>query len=78
MPIIIDNYVRILGLLFAFAVPIVLLAVPALVIGAVAYVLAGPETRLRMLGWAPGFDHGVRTTLGLVRELQDPPPAESE
>lgn len=74
MQAIVEIYARVLGLLYVLAVPIVLLGVPAFAIGAFVYVLAGPELRSRMVGWAAGVQYGVTKTLGLARALQGRPP----
>ena len=74
MQFIVDIYWRALGLLYIIAVPLVLVAVPAFVIAAFVYVLAAPELRMRMVGWAPGVQHGVKKTLGLARALQSRSP----
>ena len=71
MQLIVGIYVRALGLLYIIVIPLVVVAVPAFVIGALVYVLAGPELRDRMVGWAPGVQHGVKKTLGLARALQN-------
>ena len=78
MQFIVDIYWRALGLLYIIVIPLVLVAVPAFVIGAFAYVLVGPELRARMGGWAPGVQHGVRMTLGLARALQSRSPGGAE
>lgn len=71
MEFLFDIYVRLLGVLYTLVSLLVPLALVAFLVGAVVYVLAGPETRARMAGWAPGFRHGFSTTLGLARGLRD-------
>ena len=78
MPFIADLFSLIVVLLYLVAVPLVLLAVPVVIIGGFVYLVAGPEFRMQMLGWAPGVQHGVKKTLGLARELRDRSPGESE
>jgi hypothetical protein len=63
--------------LMVIATVVALLAVPTVFIGGLVYAYAGPELRMKMIGWAPGVKHGVRKTLGLARALQSQPPAGS-
>ena len=78
MRFITDFYVQVLGLLYLILIPLVLVAVPAFLIGALVYVLAGPDLRSRMVGWAPGVQHGVSKILGLARALQSRSPGAPE
>ncbi|NKB86597.1 MAG: hypothetical protein GKS06_00045 [Acidobacteria bacterium] len=65
-------------ILMVMATFVVLLAVPTVFIGGLVYAFAGPELRMKMIGWAPGVKHGVRKTLGLARDLQSQPSEGSE
>ncbi len=78
MEFLFDIYWRALGLLYIIVTFLVPLALLAFLVGAVVYVLAGPELRSRMIGWAPGVKHGVKETLGLARALRDRSPGEDE
>ncbi len=78
MEFLFDVYWQALGLLYIIVTFLVPLALMAFLIGAVVYVLAGPELRSRMIGWAPGVKYGVKETLGLARALRDRSPGEDE
>lgn len=65
-----DLYPRMATALSLIAVPLILLAVPAAVLFGLTYLLAGPEFRMRMVGWAPGVRHGVRRTLLLAEQFK--------
>lgn len=71
MSFITDLFSLILVLLVLIAFPLAVLAVLGLIIGAFIYLIAGPEFRMKMVGWAPGVEHGVKKTLGLAQALQD-------
>jgi hypothetical protein len=59
--------------LMVVATFVALLAVPTVFIGGLVYAFAGPELRMKMIGWAPGVKHGVKKTLGLAQALQSRP-----
>lgn len=65
-----DLLARMAVALYLVAIPLMLLAGPAMILFAITYLLAGPEFRIRMVGWAPGFRHGVRQTALLAKALQ--------
>ena len=73
-----DIYAGALILLYLFVTFLVPLALLALLTGAAAYVLAGPEFRLKMVGWAPGVEDGVRRTVRLARALRGRSPGAAE
>ncbi len=56
--------------LWVVAIVLAAVAGPVVVIGGLCYAFAGPETRMKMIGWAPGVEHGVRNTVALVRALR--------
>jgi len=64
--------------IWTIGIILAMLAVPVAVVGGACYAFAGPETRMKMIGWAPGVQHGVRKTLGLVRALRGRSPGAVE
>lgn len=64
--------------IWTIGIILAMLAVPVVVVGGLCYAFAGPETRMKMIGWAPGFHHGVRKTVGLSRALRGRSPEGAE
>lgn len=56
--------------IWTIGIILAMLSLPVVVIGGLCYAFAGPETRMKMVGWAPGVQHGVRQTVGLARALR--------
>lgn len=77
MPVVTDVFAGLVVLLTLIAFPLVLLAVPALIVGGFVYLIAGPQFRLKMVGWAPGVQHGVKKTLALAQALQGRSPGQA-
>ena len=78
MQLITDLFALIVILLYLIVAILVPLATVVLIVGAFTYLLAGPEFRMKMVGWAPGLAHGVRKTVGLAQALQERSAGEAE
>ncbi len=75
----VTDFLRIFAVLIVLvAGPLVLLTVTVVIIGGFVYLVAGPEFRVQMLGWAPGVQHGVKKSLEQAQAFRDRSDGESE